>query len=70
MIQIHRHHSQTIRCFSRDAAAAGPLAQHDAGIQTIAVAAIVGSVCRWQNLRSDFQPMSEPSGDLRYRSGA
>jgi hypothetical protein len=68
MLHFHRHQSQTIRCFANDAAAAGPLAQHDAGIQTIAVAAIVGSVCRGQSLRSDFQPIHCQGIDSRYCS--
>jgi hypothetical protein len=67
MIQIHRHHTQLIRCFASDAADAGPLAQHYAGIQTIPLAAIVGSVCRAQNLRSDFRPIHDRDCETRYR---
>ena len=45
-----------LRCFHEDAERAGPLFQRPAGIRTIEVARIVGSVDRCQELGPDFRP--------------
>jgi hypothetical protein len=67
----HRH-PQHLHCFADDAAQCGPLAQHYAGIHSIPLAAIVGSVGRCHELGCDFQPRHPAAGSLgeesRYRS--
>jgi hypothetical protein len=66
MLGMH-HHQSRVRCFAEDAAQWSALAQHYAGVHDIPVAAIVGSVGRAHELRSDFLPIQQPHGDERYR---
>jgi hypothetical protein len=66
MFGMH-HHQAEVRCFASDAAQCRCLAQHYAGIHDIPVSAIVGSVGRAHELRSDFLPRRSPHGDERYR---
>lgn len=59
--------TRRVRSFSSDTAEYGAMAQHYAGAHEIPVDAIVGSVGRSRELRSDFMPVHKPSGDERYR---
>lgn len=50
---VRRH--RDVKRFDKELTAAGGIAgRSDAGIRTVGVHQIVGSVSRWQNLRSDF----------------
>ena len=50
---VRRH--RDVKSFDKELTAAGGIAgRSDAGIRTVGVHQIVGSVSRWQNLRSDF----------------
>ena len=61
MLNIHRH-QDGIRSFAHDTACYGALAQHDAGIRTIPLNAIVGSVGRSHELRPNFTSREWPWG--------
>jgi hypothetical protein len=64
---LARRH-EAIRSFDADVRAAGPLlGRADAGLHAVAVEQIVGSVGRWQSLRSDFLNRTEPALTERHR---
>ena len=64
MLQIlHRGHIRSFYCDTLDA---GGLAQHAAGVRTIPIDQIVGSVGRAHELRPDFRPVVRRRGDMRY----
>ena len=60
-----RRHQDPVRSFSRDAAQCPPLNQHYAGVRSIPVSAIIGSVGRSHELASDFLPRKRVPGFLR-----
>lgn len=61
-----RHH-RPVRSFAYDSAVFGSLARHPAGVRSIPVDAIVGSVGRDRELRADFMPWRRPHGDFRFQ---
>jgi hypothetical protein len=67
-----RRHTQRVRSFTEDAAQHRSLNQYYAGVKSIPVAAIVGSVGRSHELASDFQSRNRvwgyPQADDRYHS--
>ena len=57
-----------VKCFEYELRAAGPLlGRADAGVRTVAVDEIVGSVSRWQSLRADFLNRDAPVLTERHR---